>query len=601
MCGIVGIIGKKNTAINTMMKAIAHRGPDGSGVWQNDNFNLGHLRLSIIDLSSNANQPMIDEHTGNVIVFNGEIYNYIELKKTFLNDYPFKTSSDTEVLLAMYQKFGVNCLQHLRGMYGVAIYDKAKNYCLIARDRLGIKPFYYRQINQQFYFASEIKALLNIENATHTLNELKAYEFLANRQLDTNHETLFNEVLQLMPSHYAIVNANGTMQQPIKYWDIPQNGNRNFTNNDKEEFVEKFNETINIHLRSDVPVGSFVSGGIDSSSIACFALKNLQGKSLHTFSAILPYFHAENALINEVNNKEQVIKHEFLLDGKSFFDDINDIIWHHDEPILDGSMYAHFKLCQIASQEKIKVVLSGSGGDELFGGYMTYLTAHLGNVLKKGRLLGFVNEAKKMSSNSDFSIKELMLKGFLETVPFSVRRSMKNKQLRKNFNHISSNYEIPHFYFEHSDAYFANSVNNYSSWTVPPYLHYEDRNAMAFGVEIRVPFFDHKLIEYALQFSGKSIVEGRTKNILRESFEGVVPEKILKQKGKYGFPSPIDHALQNDKQGKEIFNELYKKTPMLNASLTQKMATDFYAGKGDLTKYWRTLSFCIWYNLFFKN
>lgn len=601
MCGIAGVIGDDVGALPIMLDRIRHRGPDGEGHWEFDRVALGHLRLSIIDLSTAANQPMIDQESGNVLIFNGEIYNYKELKKELLGYYEFRTESDTEVILAAYSKYGVEFLKKLRGMFAIALFDSKKNELLIARDRIGIKPLYYLNSVNSFYFSSEIKSFHKIPRLSVTLNQIKAYEFLANRQMDTDDQTFFKEIRQLNPGHYAWVNSNGQLGQVEKYWDFPEMGSRKFDESCVGEFVDVFDEVIQLHLRADVPVGSFVSGGIDSSSVACFALRNMDQDLLNTFSAILPYYHAENALISEINNNPRVRKHEFLLDGANFFNDIPKVIWHHDEPILDGSMYAHYKLCELAGNQKIKVLLSGSGGDELFGGYMTHLSANLGKQLRSGKFLGFFRNYKDFASNSSYPSSALLLKGFMETLPLSLRRRMRNKQLRLKNDHLLDKPDIPHFYFEHSDPYFANLINNYKSWSVPPYLHYEDRNSMAFGVEIRVPFYDHKLIEYILQFDSSSIVRGRSKNILRTSFKGIVPNSILQQKGKFGFPSPIDRALVNDQIGKELFYDLVKQTPLLDVKKSIQMANDFYSGKGDLGKYWRCLSFCIWHNIYFNS
>lgn len=603
MCGIAGVVSKKEGShllLIKMMKSIRHRGPDGEGNWNNGSFYLGHLRLSIIDLSESANQPMVDEETGNVIIFNGEIYNYLELKASLKENYNFRTNSDTEVILACYRRYGIEFLQHLRGMFAFAIYDKKKDSILLARDRMGIKPLYYFSGNQEFAFASEIKALL-FNQGGYTLNERKAYEFLANRQLDTNYETMFSEINQLPPAHYTWVSADSKMNSPIRYWSFPEMGIRTFKQDDQEELVAKFDEVIKLHLRSDVPIGAFLSGGLDSSSTTCFALRNLKQKELNVFSGILPYFQEENSLIGEIVNKDHRVKpHQFMLDGKGFFQDLPSIIWHHDEPILDGSMYAHYKLCELAGKNNIKVLLSGSGGDELFGGYFSHIAAHLGKQVKKFELKAFLKSVHNIGKNSNYSNRSLFFKGIIEALPIGIRRNIRNRQLKIVNKHLSKNPIIPHFYYENTDPYYANFLNNYLSWTVPPYLHYEDRNSMAFGVEIRVPFYDHKLIEYIMQFRSDEFINGRSKSILRDSFENIVPEKILNQKGKFGFPSPIDHALKYDQTGKEIFFDLYKQTPMLNLQQTRKLANDFYNGKGNLGAYWRTLSFCIWYDIFFK-
>ena len=543
---------------------------------------------------------MIDASTGNVIVFNGEIYNYLEIKKSIGSTYAFKTNSDTEVILAAYKIYGIGFLEHLQGMFSMAIYDAMQDKVLCARDRFGIKPFYYRYIPQTFVFASEIKAIINLIDESESINSLKVYEFLANRQQDTNEETFFNGVTQLSPAHYMWVSTTGESEAPQCYWEYPSLGERKFDEGARKELVDLFDQTIQYHLRSDVTVGGFLSGGLDSSSIACFAVRNMSQESYPAFSAILPYHHAENVLIKEVLNANQkMVPHSFLLDGGDFFNDIRDVIYHHDEPVLDGSMYAHYKLCQLAKENGIKVLLSGSGGDELFGGYASHIHSYHATLLSSLRLKKYLTELGKVSRNSDHSYHTLLFKSVYENVSFNARRFLKNRQVQNKHRYLEIQPEIDHYYYETEDRYYANLLNYYKSWTVPPYLHYEDRNSMAFGIETRVPFYDHKLLEFVFQFSPGEVINGSSKSLMRDSFKGIVPQKVLRQKGKYGFPSPIDHALRSDKKGRELFFDLYRKAPFLKHKETREVGEDFYKGKGELTTYWRLLSYILWYDIFF--
>lgn len=603
MCGIAGIIGtnKIDTGIRSVLEKIKHRGPDGLFYWEEDNIALAHARLSIIDLTSNANQPMLDGSTGNVVIFNGEIYNYLEIKKAIGKAYSFQTNSDTEVLLAAYKIYGIRFLELLQGMFAFALFDKQKNKLLIVRDRLGIKPFYYRKLNGAFVFASEIKAIINLEQKKESLNELKVYEFLANRQLDTNEDTFFEGIKQFPAGRYGWVDMEGNLESVQPYWDIEQQGNTVFDENAKKEFLQLFDDTIRLHLRSDVEVGAFVSGGIDSSSVACFALRNMQQEKLHTFSGVLPYHHPENSLIDEVVlSSKRIIPHKFMLDGNEFFEDIRDVIYHHDEPLLDGSMYAHYKLCEFASNEGVKVLLSGSGGDELFGGYGSYINSHHAALLAKGKFAKYFSAIKNVAANSSYGYGNLIGKSVYENLPVKLRRILKNRQLRNRNHHMESTPFIEHYHYEHSDRYYSNLLNNYKSWTVPPYLHYEDRNSMAFGVEIRVPFYDHKLMDFVFRFSPEEIIKKQSKSILRNSFRGIVPDSVLSQQGKYGFPSPIDHALIKSEKGKELFFDLVSTTPLLKKNETLVIGKDFYSGKNNLTTFWRLLSYMMWYDIFFN-
>ncbi|MCX6322759.1 MAG: asparagine synthase (glutamine-hydrolyzing) [Sphingobacteriales bacterium] len=602
MCGIAGIVGpeKSQYPVRQMLQSIAHRGPDGCFYHQDSNFDFGHARLSIIDLSTDANQPMTDPANGNVIIFNGEIYNYRELKADIGDRYAFRTTSDTESILAAFACYGMSFLEKLRGMFAFALYEKKSGKVLIVRDRFGIKPLYYRSLKGALLFASEIKAIVAVTPSQNAVNSFKAYEFLANCQLDTDEQTLFSEVYQLKPAHYAWIEPSGAISTSTRYWQFPEPGNRRFNEQAEDELIEVFSESIRLHIRSDVPVGCFVSGGIDSSAVASFAIRNLEQEKMHTFSAVLPYHHPENALITDLlQTSDRYVPHQFLLDGNDFFKDIPALIYHHDEPTMDGSMYAHYKLCEMAGQKGIKVLLSGSGGDELFGGYSSHLYAQLAKLLSTGRFTKYFKDVLKLSKHSGLPKKDLLVKSLYEQIPLSVRRGIKRRQIRSRNPHLTIAPDFPHYYHRHNDPYFSNMVNNYLSWSAPPFLHYEDRNSMAFGVETRVPFFDHKLIEFIIQFASEDIIDGKSKSLLRKSFQQIVPETILQQKGKYGFPSPIDHALKGNAEGKALFFNLAGKTDLLRENETTLMGKRFYEGNGDLSAFWRTLSYMIWYQIFF--
>lgn len=603
MCGIAGTIGLVADApVSRMLHRIRHRGPDGCHIWSDDGVVLGHARLSIIDLSTAADQPMSDPETGNVMAFNGEIYNYLELRSEIGSRYPFTTSSDTEVLLAAYRVWGEGALSRLRGMFAFALYDKATRRVLLARDRFGIKPLYYRQRKGVLGFASEIKALLYWDTDSESIEEQRAYAFLANAQLDTDTGTLFRGVYQLPPASCCWVDTRGEMSAPRRYWHFPQQGQRTFDASAEQELVERFTETLSLHLRSDVPVGTFLSGGLDSSSVTAFAQHVSAPQTLHAFSAVLPYHHPENALIPRYHQERPGLQvHTFLLDGKDFFRDIPALLYHHDEPTLDGSMYAHYKLCEMASQAGVKVLLSGSGGDELFGGYPTQMNGYNAHLLRRGRWGDWIRQIRLGSRTLQKPMRELIATSLYQALPIPVKQAVKNWQLRRTMKHAGRAFSVPHYHNHISDPYRAVVLNNYNSWTVPPFLHYEDRNSMAFGVEVRVPFFDHELVEWVLQFAPSAFMSGHTKGMMRKAFRPIVPDVILDQKGKYGFPSPIDHALRHDDEAKDRFYSGLEHAPILDRKEARKMGGLFFSGGGNVSVFWRTLSFLIWHDLFFRH
>jgi len=604
MCGISGIVGAKDSyyILKKMSEMISHRGPDGSGIWTIDRFGLSHLRLSIIDLSSSGLQPMTDNYNGNKVIFNGEIYNYLELKSELKHNYQFSTATDTEVILACYRKYGIQFLSRLRGMFSLALYDAHQDKLLLARDRVGMKPLYYRKKDSVFYFSSEIKGLIDPEIfGTTTINDGSASEFLFARQLDTHDDTMFSEVKQLRPGHYILLNRNSEIDEYHLYWDIKRIDSNSLYEFAKDDLIEKMDETVRLHLRSDVPIGAFVSGGIDSSCVASFALRNLkEGIKLHTYSAILKEKTEENRLIPLINKHPNCIPHEFVLDGDTFFDDIQKVTFHHDEPLLDGSMFSHYKLCELAHMDGVKVLVSGAGGDELFGGYLSHISSYLALLLKDMRFKKFHTSIFSFKSNSEYTASYLFAKAIQETLPFVFRRTYKQLSLAINNRHIRLAPNVKHFYFEDKDPWFSNLINNYKSWTTPPYLHYEDRNSMAFGIEIRVPFYDHKLMEYVNQIALDQLMAGRSKSLLRNAFDSIVPEPILNQKGKFGFPSPIDRILKESKKSRELYFDLVPNNPYFKRNEAIKLGDSFFKGKADLGIYWRALSFSIWHSVFFR-
>lgn len=615
MCGITGIIGKQASHewLEAMMQRIAHRGPDGQGRWSNGAVSLGHLRLKIIDLSERAAQPMRCPASGNVVVFNGEIYNYRELKAELAGQYAFRTDSDTEVLLAAYLRWGSHFLQHLRGMFALALYDAAKQSVLLARDRFGIKPLYYRHHAGQFLFSSEIKGLLHLPGLPHSVSMKKVFGFLAYRHLDTDDETFFTEIKQLPPASFAWVNENGQMTEPVEYWKIPRPGEQPFEPKDREIFREQLAESVRLHLRSDVPVASFLSGGLDSSSIACLAWQEL-GKDygFQTFSSVLEEKTEENALIEVVQEYlKGSVNHGVVFDGSNFLEELPRITWHHDEPLADASMYAHWELCKLAQQHGIKVMLSGNGGDEVLGGYPNYIYALLGRLLKNGHWAQWLRYLRHFSQNRPESVGQLMARSIQEATPFALREWHKRQQgkfaeqlLDSPENGAFSKSAISFYLHRDHDPCTANLLNNLRSWTVPPFLHYEDRNSMAFGVEIRVPMLDHKFFEFVTNYRPEDLLKGRSKQVLRESMRGSVPDAVLDQRLKHGFAAPMErYVAYNRAATHRFFQEEVGRVPFFNQKVTGDLAKEVIV-KGDEARvhyFWKVLSVAVWYNTFMGN
>ncbi|HWZ22203.1 MAG TPA: asparagine synthase (glutamine-hydrolyzing), partial [Cytophagaceae bacterium] len=393
MCGIVGIVSKypgaiEEKALLAMMKEISHRGPDAQGVWVNDigSLGLGHVRLSIIDLSESGIQPM-KYNDQFIITFNGEIYNYESLRKELeAQGYVFNTKTDTEVLLALYSKYKEKCLTHLDGMFAFSIWDKVEKTLFCARDRFGEKPFYYFLNQEKFVFASEMKALWKVGvPKIPSLNRFSDY-FTHNTIKDANNPsaTFYEDVLELLPSHYLKIDSNLNVICK-RYWDIDiENRNENIDLNEAStEFIKLFSESIELRLKADVPVGSSLSGGLDSSSIVLLMNKMMmfQGNQ-NTFSARFKnHERDEGYYIAKVLDKVNRVKSfEIWVDADQFVEEFDQLCYHQEEPFGSASIFAQWKVMQLAKKSNVTVLLDGQGADEILGGYIGYYGYYLNQL-----------------------------------------------------------------------------------------------------------------------------------------------------------------------------------------------------------------------------
>lgn len=592
MCGITGSINTKFN-LHIALAKIKHRGPDANGVFENEHVQFGHVRLSIIDLTSVANQPFINDANGSVLVFNGEIYNYKELRKELESDHQFQTKSDTEVLFQGLQRYGIDYIHNLQGMFAFAFYDGINKQSFLVRDRFGIKPLYIKKDGDGFLFGSEIKAILTSDFTAESINQKLLSDFINHRRLDHTNQTFYNGINQLPAGTYLSFDHKSLQNSIVRYYEIPSYG-MGMKNFDPDELNSKIVQTVKSHLQADVPVGSFLSGGIDSSIVSHVMSRLIP--EVATLSGRTVYEHEENKLIDTYLDEHPNTKSiQFTLDGKHFFEEIFNVIAHHDEPILDGSMFSHYMLCKKAKENGLKVVLSGSGGDEVFGGYESHSMGFFSDMAVNFQ----INQLRhKLSKYADFHRKnknKTITKIAVEVVGQKLKGRIKN--FKKNLEVLT---------IEKQNEFFQTTCNSYTGkaferslkyQTVPPYLHYEDRNSMAFGLEIRVPFLDHKLVEYVTSIKREELFDGTTKTTLRQAFKNELSSAILFQRKKEGFPSPIDTALRTDENLKAFFNRRLKSTPFLNTYNCRKLADEFYATGKNLTLYWRILSYMIWFEI----
>lgn len=569
MCGIAGYIkfnasieNQGNRVVSSMLNALMHRGPDDWGMISNaknndedsanfyfldqhqlPEFTIGHRRLSILDLSVSGRQPMLDNEHKLAISYNGEIYNYIEIRNELSLKYEFKTQTDTEVLLKAYVEWGTDMLTKLDGMFSFAILDMRKNIIFAARDPMGIKPFYYNfSENSSFTFASEPAAVLKGLGINGTLNKKQSSDFLILGVMDHNEGTFFNEVVQLKGGHFLTLDLSTSNLAINKYWTPPPLAD--FKGKDPVElFKEIATTTIARQLRSDVPLGSSLSGGIDSSTIVTIAGKILGPEAANykalTFS--FPGFKNDEATsAKSVADHTGMQWHSVIPEVGSLAADLKKMTINMGEPYSTLSMFAQYKVMQAAKELGITVMLDGQGGDEIYLGYPRMVQNAMLYYLKKGKLGKFFREWKGMSDNLSIPMYRSILSSFyFNSANLAISR---RKARLKEF--ISP--ELMEAYDKNvaKDVYAPKNVyqkqeDELLKYTLPRLLRFADRNSMAFGIEQRVPHLGQPIIEFALSLPLEwRVNNGWSKYIVRRSMSGSVPDHILWDKIKRGFDIP---------------------------------------------------------------
>ncbi|HWF60708.1 MAG TPA: asparagine synthase (glutamine-hydrolyzing) [Nitrospira sp.] len=548
MCGIAGLVYegvRRKAAMAAVRRMIAlqrHRGPDGEGFYDTAGASLGHCRLAIIDLTDAGHQPMSDSNDRYWITYNGEIYNYLELAEELRGlGYQFKGHSDTEVLLTAYRHWGKACLERLRGMFAFAIWDQKERSLFAARDRLGIKPFHYwADGNLQLAFASELKALLEFL-PDRMVNTTLARQFLAWNLLDHEpNQTMVSGIMRLSPGH-ALIWRQGEGLQIWRYWELHVNDDFQVSPEHEVkligEFRRLFEEAVSLHLRSDVSVGTCLSGGLDSSTIVCVANLELQRRRLqqqhtqHTFSACFedPRLD-ERAYIEAVVEATGCQSHYVFPSGEEFAKDLEQWVWHQEEPVGGSGVYAQYCLARLARENGIKVLLDGQGADEQLAGYRKFILVYLRQLLNARSYVTAVREAvaffcrPEIIRTSRFVDARRYLYGSLpESAVLWPEGSFPGRP-----NALGVGVSLG-----------SRIQADLTRFSLPALLRFEDRNMMAFGIESRVPFVDHVLVEWVAKLPASLRLSGGwTKLILREAFRGVLPERIRTRRGKLGFLTP---------------------------------------------------------------
>ena len=561
MCGIAGIVAKRPVnikAVEQMNILQEHRGPDDSGVWSSKNRNiiLGHRRLSIIDTSSSGHQPMT--RGAQVITYNGEIYNYIEIiKKLKALGVKFDSASDTEVLLKAYQQWGKQSLNELNGMFAFAIYDDERQELFCARDRFGEKPFLFHSTEDSFVFASEYKAIFALDGVSAKYDEDRILRFLYHptQGLDDDVQTCFNDIKQLPPGHSLKLDVKTLRFKIKRYWDVlPNNKFSKMTEPEAQNyFRELLTDSIKIRMRSDVPLGSCLSGGLDSSAIVCLANK-LKDPS-HSYGVFTGRF--PNTESDEWEWAKKIIKSTSAIsyttnpNVKDFRNDLSSFIWHNELPVGSTSQYAQWNVFRLAKQKGVTVLLDGQGGDELLGGYEQYFEKYLASLTSN-----IIGERTKINERYPLALlkKDQYAKQLIPHWLRHVLAGATGKGSDFSFGLMPKYAADLHRMMPSAPASadrfhpLAATLYREMLYThLPVLLRYGDRNSMAHSREVRLPFCDHRLAEFTFSLPANYLMgDAQTKRLFRGAMTGILPEDIRTRWNKQGFLPPQAQWFQQD-------------------------------------------------------
>ena len=625
MCGIAGVVHLRGHRIPglrgmlaTMSGLIAHRGPDDDDLWTSTagSVGLAHRRLSIIDVSAAARQPMHGPN-GTVVVHNGEIYNYLELRGSLARRWEFRTSSDTETILASYDRHGERCVERLRGMFGFALWDEKTRRLLCARDRFGIKPFYYTVLDDLLIFASEIKALLpfmpEIATDTSALAEYLTFQYTLGEA------TLFSGIKQLLPGHRLTLD-NGKLRVK-RYWDVHYDIDYDHSAPYFERrLTELVGDSIEVHLRSDVPLGSYLSGGIDSSLVAILASRADPRNELAFHGKFTDYAgYDESGYAVAAAESAGKALHQIEITAADFEREIANVIYHLDHPVAGPGSFPQYMVSGLASKH-VKVVLGGQGGDEIFGGYARYLIAYFEQCIKAAidgtyRDGHFIVTAESIIPNLGVLreykplLRAFWQEGMFESLDRRYFRlidrsadmrdevdwsALDREAVFESFGRIfNSTRNVRH------EAYFDSMTHFDLKCLLPALLHVEDRMSMAHGLESRVPFLDHALIEFVATVPADvKFKNGHMKHLLRSAYANLIPEVVLGRRDKMGFPVPLKEWFAGPL--KDYVNDVFgseraRSRPLFNAAAIRK----HLQSSGPFSrKAWGLLSLELWHQQF---
>ncbi|KAB2903302.1 MAG: asparagine synthase (glutamine-hydrolyzing) [Anaerolineae bacterium] len=656
MCGIAGIVDFKYQRaaqhIGKMADTLSHRGPDDEGfsLFQisTGEFRaacgkdtpselaympaisalkdypcdaaLAHRRLSILDLSPAGHGPLTTTDEQIWITYNGEVYNYIELRVELEKfGHTFQSGTDTEVIVAAYRQWGTDCIPRFNGMFSFGLWDRQQNRLFCVRDRFGIKPFYYFFRDGYFAFASEIKALVTNPEIPCCAKPEKIYNYLVNGAIVSDEDTFFEGIHQLPGSHALTLNAEGELTI-WRYYDFEYQ--THFTGNNYQEQVEAFRDlltdSIRLRLRSDVAIGTSLSGGLDSSSVVMLANKLLQeeqgirrdviGDQQRVFCAVYAGEKFDEKQYMDTVIAQTGAQSNFTRpDAQKLWEHLERLIWHQDEPFSSTAIFAQYCVMELTRQNGVTVLLDGQGGDEVLGGYHFYYGYYLANALRAGRPDRFVKELRGARDVANAKwLPTLAITGYNLAPALLQNMGWKLAGAKMQSNKpISPEFIAPDFRYNgvsqiKHNAYPTLAQKLYDdvwSTNLPALLRYEDRNSMAFSIEARVPFLDYRLVEFAFSTSADAhIRNGWTKVLLRDAMKGILPEKIRLRRDKEGYTTPQSRWLQElTPQINTLFSQDVRSKNYLSAEAIRKLQSpDAYQISG----LWRLVNLEVWLRAF---
>jgi asparagine synthase (glutamine-hydrolysing) len=601
-----------------MCDIMAHRGPDDAGLFTDGPLVLGHRRLSILDLSEAGHQPMVSPDGRYVISFNGEIYNYLELADELKgHGSRFQSGTDTEVILEAYRHWGEECVARFNGMWAFAIYDRDTEKVFLSRDRSGIKPLYYVLTNEALHFASEIKALLAVLPEARQPHFPYLARFLTTGLLDDGEETCFQNVRQLLPAHNARFDLPANRFRTWSYWQLdPERTWQSSAGAAIERLTELLDSSIRMHMRSDVPVGTCLSGGIDSSTIVCL-MSRLRQDPVLSFSGLYPDKDCNEQTYVEAINANAGCRPGPVLPQPNgdLLEDLARITWHQDEPTAGPGLYTQFHVMRRACRD-VKVILDGQGADELFAGYLFYFNAHLQDLLSHGLLNQAAALRLVLAMHWHWGLR-VAASGWNRVTGGAASRLAKGMAWLRGTRRGSVASWLHPALIDQAEAAplarvparrFQNHLgtllhSQVTSTSLPALLHYEDRNSMAFSLEARVPFLDYRIVEFAFSLDSSLKLHGSwTKWVLRKAAQRLLPRQVTWRRSKLGYPTPMARWLRTEPDRAVIADLLFSSSlagrDLICPRGIQRLWREHQAGADHSWALYRVITTELWFRHF---